>query len=49
VLTTPDVKERLFTQGYEVVGDSREQFGAFIKSEISKWAQVVKEARIRVD
>ena len=49
VLTTPEVKERLFTQGYEVVGDSRAQFDAFIRSEIAKWARVVKEAGIRVE
>ena len=49
VLTMPEVKERLFAQGYEVVGGTREQFGAFIKSEIAKWAKVVKEAGIRVE
>jgi tripartite-type tricarboxylate transporter receptor subunit TctC len=48
-LRAPEVKERLFAQGFEVVGNTRSQFAAFIKSEIAKWAKVVKEAQIRVD
>jgi tripartite-type tricarboxylate transporter receptor subunit TctC len=31
------------------VGNTPEQFDALIKSEIAKWAKVVKEAGIKVD
>ena len=49
VLKLPDVRERLLGQGFEVVGNSREEFGAYIKSEIAKWSKVIKQAGIRAD
>lgn len=42
VLRQPDVIERLVSDGSEVIANSPEEFAAFIKSEIGKWAQVVK-------
>ncbi|MBI1965275.1 MAG: tripartite tricarboxylate transporter substrate binding protein [Betaproteobacteria bacterium] len=41
-LRLPDVKERLGNVGFELVGSTPEQFGAYIKSETAKWAKVVK-------
>ncbi len=49
VLGNPLVKERLFSQGYEVVANSRAEFAQYIRDEIAKWAKVVKEAGIRAD
>ena len=49
ILKLPDVKARLATQAADPVGSSPEQFDAFIKSEIAKWAKVVKENRLKVD
>ena len=48
-LVQPDVKERLATMGAEGVGSSPEEFGAFVKAEIRKWAKVVKEAGLKVE
>ena len=48
-LAHPDVKERLAAMGAEPVGDTPEQFGAFVKSEIAKYAKVVKDSGARVD
>ena len=48
-LTNPQVKERLFGQGFEVVANSREEFGKYIRDEIVKWAKVIKEAGIHAD
>jgi tripartite-type tricarboxylate transporter receptor subunit TctC len=36
-----DVKTALAKQGYDPLGGSRQQFGAFIKDEIEKWGKVV--------
>jgi tripartite-type tricarboxylate transporter receptor subunit TctC len=47
-LELPDVKERLARLGFEPVGLSPEQFGAWIKSEVAKWAKVIKAANIRL-
>ena len=42
VLRLPDVRERLLSQGMEPVSNTPEDFSAYIKSEIAKWAGVVK-------
>ena len=47
VLGLPDVKEALARQGAEPASSTPEQFAAYIKSELAKWAKVVKEANIR--
>jgi len=49
VLTTPDVREKIMAQGNYVIGDTPEQFAAFIKAESEKWARVVKQAGIKLD
>ena len=49
ILHNPDVQSRLAADGSEAVGSTPEQFGAHIKSEVAKWAKVVKEANIRVE
>ena len=41
------VKEKLAEQGLTTVGDSPEQFRAFIASETAKWAKVIKDAGIQ--
>jgi tripartite-type tricarboxylate transporter receptor subunit TctC len=47
VLQAQDVRKRFSSQGVEVVGSSPEKFANFIKSEVAKWARVVKEAKIQ--
>lgn len=46
-LAHPNVKERLATMGAEGVGSTPEQFAAFVKAEIRKWAKVVKDAGLK--
>ncbi len=46
-LKAPDVRERLAADGAEPVGSTPEEFAAFIKSEIDKWARVASAAGIR--
>ena len=48
-LRSPDVVERLSSQGAEPVGSSPEEFTAFVRSEISKWATLVKAAQMKAD
>ncbi len=48
-LKLPDVKERFNRLGAEPVGHTPEEFDGLIKSEIAKWAKVVKEAGLKVD
>jgi tripartite-type tricarboxylate transporter receptor subunit TctC len=49
ILQTPEIKERLLSQGAEPVGNTPDQFAAFIKAETAKWAKVVKESGATVD
>src|SRR5262245_51431492 len=45
----PDIRERFAKLGTEPVGNTPEEFDAFIKAEIAKWGKVVKEAGIKAD
>ncbi len=48
-LRQPDVQERLQGLGAEIVGNSPEEFGAFVQAEIEKWAKVAKFANVKLD
>ena len=41
-IASPDIRDRMSAEGAEFVGDTPEQFTAFIKTEIVKWAKAVK-------
>lgn len=49
VLNQPDVRQRLTGMGIEIVGSSPEELARHIRSEIPKWARVVKQSGARVD
>ena len=48
-MTGADIKQRLPVEGARYSPNTPEEFGAFIKSEIAKWAPVVKASGARVD
>lgn len=48
-VNSPDVAKTFQAQGSEVVGSRPEQFDAFFKAEVAKWADVVKGAGVQVD
>jgi len=49
VLAMPDVRDTLTRQGLEPAPSSPEQFGALIRTDIAKWAKVIKDAGISAD
>ena len=49
ILATPEMKEKLVAAGAEVLPQSPEQFGAFIRNEKARWAKVVKESGAKFD
>ncbi|MDB5808887.1 MAG: hypothetical protein JWN94_1009 [Betaproteobacteria bacterium] len=44
---TPQMRERFSALGADPVGNSPEQFAAFLKTEMTKWAKLVKAAGIK--
>ncbi len=46
-LQNPDVRQRLLNDGAEPVGSSPEEFAAYLRTETTKWAQVIKAAGIK--
>ena len=49
ILNTPEMKENLAKQGTEVYTMTSEQLGNWLKSEIEKWAKVVKAANLKLE
>jgi tripartite-type tricarboxylate transporter receptor subunit TctC len=49
IMRSPDIQARLPNEGARFAPNTPEQFGAFVKAEIAKWAPVVKASGARVD
>jgi tripartite-type tricarboxylate transporter receptor subunit TctC len=49
LLMTPEFKERLAGEALEMMPMTSEQFGIYIKADISRWAKLAKERKIEVD
>jgi len=48
-LKLPDVKAKLEAAGIEIQGGTPQEYAALIKSDLAKWAKVVKAANIQAD
>ena len=49
MLTRSDTQAKLLTMGLDSLTSTPEEFGAFIKSEVAKWAPVVKASGAKVE
>ena len=49
ILNLPESRERLFLMGHELQADSPEHFGAFIKSELARWAKVIRDSGAKAE
>ena len=44
-----DTKEKMRTAGYEPMTSTPEQYGEFIKTEMVRWAKVIKDANVKIE
>jgi tripartite-type tricarboxylate transporter receptor subunit TctC len=49
VLKSPEIRNRLSSEGADVIASSPEEFAAFLQAESVKWTKVIKAAGIRMD
>jgi tripartite-type tricarboxylate transporter receptor subunit TctC len=49
IVQTADMQQRLHDDGLVPVGNTRQQFAAYIKTELMKWADVIKRSGARID
>ena len=45
----PEVRKRMADFGFEPIGNTPEEFGAFVKEDIARWAKLVKETGAKVE
>ena len=48
-LASPDVRDKLVGLGFDVKPQSAAEFGTFLRAEVVKWAQAVKDSGAKVD
>src|SRR2546427_1710267 len=49
ILKDPELRERMLVQGAELVGNSPDEFGQFVRTEMDKWGGLAKRLNLRAD
>jgi len=49
ILRVPEIQKPMLAEGGELAPSTPEEFAAFLRSEVSKWAKVIKQAGITAD
>ena len=49
ILSLPEIRVRTLSSGAEPAGGTPQQFATMLKTEITKWAKVIKDMGIRID
>jgi len=49
IINLPEVRKNLELEGAQPIGNTPQEFGAFVKAEREKWSKVVTEANIKVE
>ena len=48
-MTRPEIKERLTVLGFEAIGSTAAEFGAYIDAESTRYGQIIRDARIKTE
>ena len=46
-MATPSFQQEAKDLGYELGGGQADEFAAYIKSELDRWGQVIRDAKIK--
>ncbi|MGE5522907.1 MAG: Bug family tripartite tricarboxylate transporter substrate binding protein [Rhodospirillaceae bacterium] len=49
LLKSPELRQRLATQGAEPIGDTPDEFRAYLRTEVEKWGRVVRRSGMRIE
>ena len=49
IMALPDVNKRITELGADVIANSPQQFSAYIRSEVTRWGKVIRDAKIVVN
>src|SRR5438067_7666499 len=49
IVRDPELRERMLVQGAELVGNSPDEFGQFVRAEMEKWGGLAKRLNLRAD
>ncbi len=49
IAAMPDTMEKMQNAGFGTMSSTPGQFAALIKTEIARWAKVIREANVRID
>jgi tripartite-type tricarboxylate transporter receptor subunit TctC len=49
ILRTPEVRQEMAALGAEPVGDTPDEFAAFLKADVARWGMIIQEKGIRSD
>lgn len=48
-LSDPSLREKLAARGADPVGNTPEQFGAYLRGDLARWAKLARTTNIKVD
>jgi tripartite-type tricarboxylate transporter receptor subunit TctC len=48
ILDSPSIRQKIAAMGADVIGGTPEQFSDYLKTEIAKFARIVREGRLSV-
>jgi tripartite-type tricarboxylate transporter receptor subunit TctC len=49
IVKDAELRERMLSQGAELVGNSPDEFGRFVRSEMERWGGLAKRLNLRAD
>jgi tripartite-type tricarboxylate transporter receptor subunit TctC len=49
ILGQPEVRKLLLSEGGDITPTTPEEFAAFLRTEVTKWARVIKQANITLE